>query len=67
MKIEVELNPFIVPEKVIQKTKPFAEGRGYSSLPTYLLSDLEEETLSALCDEFRKGVFAQAGKIDPNL
>lgn len=34
---------------------------------THALSVVSASTLSDLCDQFRKDIFAKAGKLDPNL
>jgi len=67
MKINVELIPMKVPNYVIQKMppRPRQEGININGAPKYHLSDLDENVLSQLCDEFRADVFAKAGKQDP--
>lgn len=65
--IDVELRPFIVPNYVSAMAKPRPREQGVVESPSYALSELDEKTLSALCDEFRATVFEKAGKDDPRL
>lgn len=58
---EVELIPFRVPNYVLTKQQPKNKGEGVSfDGPKYHLSELDDETLDKLCDQFRKDVFAKA-------
>lgn len=59
--IKVKLKPFRVPNFVIQEVPPGKRQDGYISAPSYPLSLLSAETLSEMCDEFRRGVFEKAG------
>lgn len=61
--ITLELNPFPVPNDVTGKM-PGTGKREDGIRPTTVmeLSELSEETLAALCDEFTQAVFAAAGK-----
>jgi hypothetical protein len=58
IKHTIELHPFSVPNFVRQVVK---SGRilEATAIP---LSDLDAETLNAMCKEFRKSVFIKAGK-----
>lgn len=58
-KLEVELEPFAVPISVRQKVKI---GRTDA---VHNLTEIPEEVLAALCDQFRSDVFRKAGKPDP--
>jgi hypothetical protein len=62
--VELKLQPFRVPNYVLTegKVRPRQDGFHPEETPKYALNELDEETLSALCDEFRKGVFEKAGK-----
>jgi hypothetical protein len=60
--VSIELKPFPVPETVFAE-KPSEERR--SNTISYKLSELDEQTLSELCDSFRRQVFENAGKVDP--
>ncbi len=64
MEIKLKLRPFIVPNFVVTVQAPANRGDGYKEPVTYPLSALDSDTLGQLCDEFRRGVFAQAGKAD---
>lgn len=58
--VEIEIIPFDVPEFVLQV------GVERRDAPIRI-RDLDEATLSALCDGFREEVFMKAGKKDPRL
>jgi hypothetical protein len=64
-KIEVELQPFSVPNFVltVQEARPRQDG--FQETPNLALSDLDPPTLEMLCDEFRDAVFSKAGKQQP--
>lgn len=61
-KVSVELRPFRIPEAV-----GLTDEQGDITVATVKLVELDEDVLSALCDEFRAGVFEAAGKTDPRL
>lgn len=64
IKTSIIVRPFSVPERVsVEVTSEHS--RKNPILPTMKLSELSEETLSLLCDDFRTNVFELAGKIDP--
>ena len=65
--INVKLTRFAVPELVYieQPHPPQQRQDGIRPLPSIPLCDLDPQTISDLCDEFRKEVFASAGKEDP--
>ena len=62
MKITVqqELQPFQVPNYVLAVAPPGKREDGLREPPKYHLSELSDETLSALCNKFREDVFAKA-------
>jgi hypothetical protein len=60
----IELRPFTVPNYVIHKADPIRKLVGFIEAPKSHLSELDADTLSALCDEFRAEVFRKAGKKD---
>ena len=62
--IEIELQPFTVPNFVIPLRKPRPRQDGFESAPGLPLSDLSAETLTLMCDEFRSAVFKKAGLSD---
>lgn len=57
---KVELRPFTIPNFVIQVVPARPRQEGFSEAPKYHLSELSNETLSSMCNEFRDGVFAKA-------
>lgn len=67
IKIDLELQPFSVPNFVhgVMLVKP--REQGFIEGPKYALRELDEKALSALCDQFRADVFEKAGKDDPRL
>jgi len=66
-KINIELEPWVVPNFVRQKTKPSMRQEGYKEGLSISIKDLDEDVLSDLCDEFRQGIFKKAGKVDSKL
>lgn len=62
-KIEVKLKPFTVPNFVLEEEQ--SKERGFNEGRKYALSELDVETLEALCWKFKQGVFARAGKQIP--
>ena len=64
--MNIELIPIRIPDYIIQKTPPKPRSEGLTESPKYHLSEVDEQTLSQLCDDFRAGVFAKAGKVDPS-
>lgn len=62
MKHTIDLQPFTVPNFV----RPIAPRRmrqeGFVETQAIPLSELDAATLDAMCDEFKKAVFAKAGK-----
>lgn len=65
MKIEIELQPVRTPNFILQKVEPQSRQDGFQEPPAYAVKDLEAQTISELCDQFRKDMFAKAGKTDP--
>ena len=65
--MNVELIPFSTPNYVIgnMPPRPRQEGFNPDAVPKWHLSQLDECTLSKLCDDFRAAVFAKARKKDP--
>lgn len=66
IKMSVELRPFLVPQFVTWPSPMRPRQDGITPPISIPLRDLDADTLSALCDEFRAGVFKMAGKDDPN-
>ena len=62
MKHTIELCPFQIPNFVrpVMPARPRQDG--FQDLPGIPLSDLSDETLDAMCNEFKIGVFKKAGR-----
>lgn len=60
--MKIQFRPWIIPNHAIQEIP----GQTVAP-PCWRLENLDEETLSELCDNFRRGVFKKAGKKDPNI
>ena len=65
MEMKIRLQPFQTPNYVIAESKPGLKQDGMVECPKWHVNEIDEETLSDLCDRFRKDVFAKAGKRDP--
>jgi len=63
--IEVKLKPFSVPNFVLTEAEPKPREEGMTEPPKYALSELNPETLEALCEQFTNEVFRKAGKSRP--
>ena len=63
--LEVDLQPFTVPNFVRAVSKPGRREDGPKELPCYPLSSLDSWTLHKLCCNFRDEVFMKAGKEQP--
>jgi hypothetical protein len=66
MKMQIELLPFSTPNFVLQKMAPRLRQEGLVEVSSYHLRELDAKTLAGLCDQFRRDVFAKAGKADPD-
>lgn len=65
IKLDIELEPFRVPNYVMVKQKAGLRQDGARlDSPKYHVKDLDIDTLSQLCDEFREAIFAKAEKLD---
>lgn len=62
IKLNIELEPFSVPNYVLVKQKAKPRQEGYPETPKYHLSELSPDTLDQLCNEFRDAVFEKAAK-----
>ena len=63
IKVELELQPFRIPNYVSTKSKPGLRQEGLKEVPKYAIEDLPVETLEALCEQFRLDILAKkAGK-----
>ena len=63
--LEVELQPFQVPNFVRPVAKPGKREDGFAETVAYPLSDLDSMTLWRLCKDFTDEVFRKAGKEQP--
>ena len=59
-KIDIKLQPFRVPNYVLVEAKARKKQDGFSEPDTYHLSQLSDETLDKLCQQFKDNVFAKA-------
>jgi len=64
-KMEVDLQPWNVPNFVIAVMPPGKRQDGLKEAPKWNLRDVSAEVLSAQCDKFRAEIFEKAGKVDP--
>lgn len=60
IKTTVELVPFHIPNFVVQKIPPGRRQDGFKEAPKFHLSELDIDTLEALCDQFKEDVLAKA-------
>lgn len=65
VQLDVEINPFSVPNFVTIVEKPKPRQDGFKPSEGIPLSELDEITLEKMCDEFRASVFKKAGKSRP--
>lgn len=63
--MRVRLLPFSTPNYVIAASEPVMRQDGFKEAPKWPLSELDAETLAAMCDDFRAAIFKKAGKPDP--
>lgn len=63
--IEVELQPFTVPDKVYAVAPEGTRQGGFVAPTSFWLSDLDADTLDTMCNEFRREVFKRTGKKEP--
>ena len=62
--ISLKLKPFAVPTHVTIELPPGRKQDGMQPLPTVLLSQLDDETLAGLIEEFSNAVLIAAGKVE---
>jgi hypothetical protein len=66
--MEIKLQPFITPNFVLEDKMAIGkrqDGFHPDLVPKWSLSEVDPETLSNLCDDFRKEIFRKSGKKDP--
>lgn len=71
MDIKIKLKPFRVPNFVLVDADRVGQRQdGFNpdnNGMKFELSQLDEDTLDELCEQFRADVFQKAGKVDPEL
>lgn len=60
MKVGIDVIPFTVPSGVFRKVNAGQRQDGFKAPELIMLSELDDETLHQLCDEFVVGVFKKA-------
>jgi hypothetical protein len=65
IKMNIDIVPWMTPNFVSVKMPSRPRQEGFNEGIRYALNELDEQTLSELCDNFRKEVFEKAGKKDP--
>lgn len=63
--MNIELNPWIIPNFVTLKMPPGKKQDGFKPAPAIPIESLDVKELAAQCDRFRADVFAKANKKDP--
>lgn len=65
--MQVELGSWPTPDFVPVKMPVRARQEGFTpdAAPKWHVRDVDTQTLSDLCDEFRRQIFEKAGKPDP--
>ena len=68
MKVEmsVELVPWITPNFISIRSPERPRHEGFNELPKYALKDVDEQTLSTMCDNFRKEARRKTGAGNPD-
>lgn len=61
--IQIELQPFQIPEFVYTVPKIGLKQDGIGMVPKFTLGELDVETLGRLCDDFRDRVLKEAQKV----
>ena len=65
--INMKIRPFQIPNFVSLEQPPGRRQDGMKAAITVPVGDLDPQTLSDLCDEFRAALFAKVQKPDPQL
>jgi len=63
--MNIKLKPFNTPNFVLAEMPPRPRQEGFRDGPSWALKEVDTETLSRLCDDFRAEVFRKAEKADP--
>ena len=65
--VNLKLRPWMVPNFATVEQPPGRRQDGWKDVPGIPLADIDPDTLSAMCDDYRAAIFANAGKPDPRL
>jgi hypothetical protein len=60
VKIEVELEPFKVPNFVVVKPKPHRKNEGFKDATSIPIGELPADVIYKLCEDFTAAVYAKA-------
>lgn len=66
LKMEMDIQPFSIPQYVFAKSKPGLKQDGFQENPKQALKELISDILDKLCIKFCKDVFKQAEICDPH-
>ena len=65
--MKINLKPFESPSHVLMGANPGPRQDGFQGATRFPLKEVDSDSLSKLCDQFRKDVFTKAGKRDPAI
>lgn len=65
--VTIKLLPFGAPDFAVIDHPSAHQERAFGRVPSIPLSELSDETLHAMCDDFRREVFRNAGRPLPDL
>ena len=63
--MKITFRPFISPHYALEGLSPHPGEAGFTTISARSIRDIDAETLSQMCDDFRADVFRKAGKADP--
>lgn len=65
--MKVETVPWITPNfvRIQMPARPRQEGVNFKDSEGFRLEDVDVDTLSEMCDQFRADIFRKSGKKDP--
>jgi len=64
MEMKIKLRPIQTPNYVLAEARPGLRQDGMVECQKWHIGEIDEETLSELCDQFRRDIFKKAGKRD---
>ena len=64
--MQITFRPFITPSYALEDLAPRPGEAGFTAIMARSIRDIDAETLSQMCDNFRADVFRKAGKEDPS-